>query len=89
MSTLATKSTGQWAWLQLPRLLISCSVPASSKAPFTCTSEASVLCVSFRQCQFCPPGVSANPGEAAGAVFGYVGIDGLLSSWVSHGHVLI
>lgn len=59
MSTLATKSTGQWAWPQLPRLLISCSVPASAKAPFTCTSEASVLCVSFRQCQFCRPRVSA------------------------------
>lgn len=77
---MSTSATGQWAWPQLPRLLISCSVPASAKAPFTCMSEASVLYVSFRQCQFCQPRVSATPREAAGAVFGYVGIDGLRSS---------
>lgn len=30
---------------------------------FTCTSEASVSYVSFRQCQFCLPSVKATPGR--------------------------
>lgn len=76
MSTSRHRSVGLAA--RASRLLISCSVPASAGSFYLHVGGQSLVCI-FQAVPPCQPRVSAPPGSAAGAVFGYVGIDGLRS----------